>query len=315
MVDVSAQAPPRQAGSVTIGPDGPESLSWSLVSTFDRCSESYRLRYIVRPGDEKALGAGLGGSAIHHALEEAELQGWFTLERERALHYIGMAFLRDFADRLAETTAKVGAENIYWGGRTSKEWPDGETPQWWEKNWKLFARRAYVLRTEWDPDDGSSVHLEASADGEPAHPWVEKRIAANIVRPDDPDGKPLRVTGSVDVLMFQRGGEYVIRDYKTSGSVMFLSEMQLATYAWLIEQAGGPHISWGEFAWLRGASRATLLRRHRLRPDLVPEMFLHADRGIRNEWFAVKPSDLCRMCTVRHHCRYGKDLEEGKTDG
>ncbi len=301
---MSDDTKPESAGSTLFDAAGmPTTLSYSQVSTYQTCPRRYYLNYLdpAARGRQSVIGSAIGGSAIHAAIELGDTNEWWRYDAEKALDWLLVAFGREFKTEYDEALERVGAENIYWGGKATTRHPDGETADWWfEVGAPRFLGRYLSIRAN-DEFIGTKVVLDA--DGE--HPWVEKRISTNL----EVDGVTVHISGMVDTLMYVSGdGERIIRDWKTGR--MLPEGMQLAAYAWMLEQVG-VHARTGEFAWLRGAKPETLLRRYDLTDwvPLIPEQFEQVHRGIQAQYFPFAQNVLCPTCTVKRDCPYGKTLD------
>lgn len=313
----SERTPPpstRMHGSTEVGPAGPTSLSYSQLSTFGQCPRKYQLSYLdpVARDAQLELGSGLAGSAVHSVIELSETNGWYSHDRDTALSWMEMEFLKLFSKAVREAIDRVGEDGIYWGGKASREWPDGEVYEWWLKNQRAFFTKYLRIR---DNDSKEGLRILINEDGK--LPWVERRVGVHI----DVDGTPRLITGMVDVVMYANAdGEAVIRDWKTGRRQP--DPFQLGVYAWLINRVseGKVQVNVGEMAWLRGASMETLLKRHDISVWLpvIEDQFRGLaldieDRHRTGRWTPNK-NDLCSWCTVRLFCPIGVALESAKHD-
>lgn len=298
-------AEPHYEGSTQWVDGKPIGLSYSQLSTYGQCPKKFELKY--RDPDAKAkergLGSGTAGSAVHDTLEVSEYAGWFTLEREDALDRLQAEFLRNFKTRLTKEMERVNGDEsrIYWGGRKSREWPDGETADWWRVNQRVFFRRYLQIR---ERDVSEGVLLVRDEEGN--LPWIERRVSTLL---DVGGDEPILITGMVDVTMYTAAtGEPILRDWKTGRSQP--DPFQLAVYSWLMREVGAITASLGEMAWLRGASMETLLKQHELDATvaLIPDAFRNLYHGIASGFFPWIHNDMCPWCTVRDGCPYGATL-------
>lgn len=296
--------PGEMRGSTEMGPSGPLSLSYSQLSRYKSCPRSYQLMFLTPEVQPTVHGAGLAGSAVHAVIEAAEQEAiWrmpYDQHRDPGLAWMMERFKSEM-DRRIEEAGGMGA--ITWGGRKSRDFPDGEDYQWWTRHaGSLFLRRYRTIRIE---DDAQGVILHPTQ----GLAWVEKRVSMVL---QTALGETL-ITGMVDALTYvSPEGLRVIRDWKT-GSALGLDPLQLAVYSVLITSAtqGEVEVHTGEFAWLRGTSKSTWLRRFDLTPllPLVPRFFQEMAQGLSWGAFWMVPGRHCEWCLVRHACDYGVTLK------
>lgn len=262
-------------------------LSWSRISTWRRCGEQYRLRYIEQVPPEPS-GAMIGGSAVHATIAEAEEREWWRDSALWSEDGVAIAwFLADLDRRLAEA-----GDGVRWGGRKTREFPGGEDRTWWERSGPMMLRRYAALRRDL-AEEGWGL--------------VEGGAEMQVTVPLD-DLPPL--LGFVDAFLAHASGEPVILDWKT-GQVGRADVMQLATYAWLIARARGITVERGALVYLRATDRARQMQQVDLRP-LVPhveETVRAAARGIAEGIWVPNPGPMCVACSVRAGCWYGATLD------
>jgi hypothetical protein len=204
-------AEPHYEGSTQWVDGKPIGLSYSQLSTYGQCPKKFELKY--RDPDAKAkergLGSGTAGSSVHDTIEHSEYQGWFTLDREEALDLLEAEFTGHFERRLTAEMERVNGDEsrIYWGGRKSKDWPEGETADWWRVNQRVFFRRYLQIRQR---DLEAGVKLVRDEEGN--LPWIERRVSTLL---DVGEPEPILITGMVDVtMMVALTGEPILRDWK-----------------------------------------------------------------------------------------------------
>jgi hypothetical protein len=286
---------PDQATLPAVPKDAPAPLSFSRLSVYAGCPRRYQLRY-VEHAPRRENGAGLAGRAIHQVIEEAEADAAWA--DEDAWEFGGPWAERFLGLLWAEVEEAGGPEACYWGGRRSKQFPDGETPEWWEARGPIMLwRYAQVRRT--DEEEGlvvpaGGVELEVAVNLGEVH--VRGRIdAAVLVDSNDPD---------LDAV--------TIRDYK-SGTM--LEPLQLVVYAWLVRIAKGWTAARGQFVKLRPDKPTERIMEIDLEPliDLAPERMraLAAQLVISQErdLWPINPSSLCVACDVKEHCPWGQHVE------
>lgn len=286
-------------------------LSYSKLSSYRRCGEQYRLRYLDKV-PEVQLGAGLAGQAVHTVIEEMVMDGWWR-RSDVVMEQGAERFLAVFRGLVEE---HGGPDQIRWTGRKTfirnedgSYWKDPATGErlkanenlpWWEKMGPTHVKRAgAILRN--DAREGTRV-VEAS---------VERRVSAWL----DGPGSTL-ITGIVDVMLLaEKDDAPKIRDWKTG---TFIDYLQLANYAWLLshieeeDQRIYPQV--GEMAYLRGNSSDSWIKRYDLKATLeagvIERMFHDAELGLGREVYQLNPSSFCKSCSVRPFCVHGKTIEE-----
>jgi RecB family exonuclease len=265
-----------------------EYLSFSRLNTYNTCGNLFRLRYVDRVIQEPG-GPLLGGSALHTALEVMERKGLWP--SDEGVEKVQKAFLDDFDAQLSE--ASDSPFPIRWGGRKSRDWPEGENADWWRGMGPLFVKRACLLRRA-DEAAGFTVKPEG----------VEMEVLAPL---DD----QIMVKGYIDAfLMVTPDGEPMLRDWK-SGKVGGNNPLQLATYAWALAELGISRPTVGQYVYLRAGEKSKGLATYDLTAYLpmVAPMYQDLVKGIAAGVFPVQPGFLCGSCSVRHACTYGQALD------
>lgn len=246
-------------------------------------------------------GAAIAGTAIHATIEISEYEefwkDWSNFEDDG----IGAGlFIDEFGRLIAE--AELDGKTIRWGGRKTKEWPEGETADWWAVKGPEMLRRYALLRRA-DADAGMIALAEN----------IERKVAANFTTRD---GRLMLIEGYIDaVLMVTSDGEGIIRDYK-SGTWIELTQNPI--YAWLLaqDQKRPWTITRGQIAKLRAAKMDNMLTEYDLSPwlPLIPRLFEEAEEGIRKAIFHLNPSSFCSSCLVRASCVWGSTLATDEGD-
>lgn len=261
---------------------GPSILSHSRIETWNTCGEKFRLTYIEN-APRQAQGSLIGGKAIHTTIEHAEQA---TL---RDLRQLTSMFRATFDE---EMQFAGGPEKVRWGGRKSKDYPQGENWKWWNDKGEVMLGHYLDTRTE---DESQGLVLKSS----------EEHVLATLK-----SGQAFQ--GYLDAFLVSSDGEPRIRDYK-SGQPGRSNGIQLALYAWAWHQITGTTVEQGEFIYLRTADPEKRRELVDLRP-LIPiaqDMAEGAQRGIAAEIYVMKPDkSFCKACTVRKSCSYGVTLEE-----
>jgi putative RecB family exonuclease len=260
-------------------------LSFSRLNTYNGCGLKYKLAYIDGVA-QRPSGAFLGGGAVHDAIQFGEQSDrWAT---DAGVAVIADFFLDVFLDRVAD--AEEGDLPIRWGGRKSRDWPEGEDETWWKWYGPVAVRRYAAIRRA---DEAAGYQVREGG--------TEMRIGAAL-----PDGT--QVVGYVDAFLIVTGdGELLIRDWKT-GRPYGNDPLQLATYAWAMDQAGIASPTCGQYVYLKTADRKKAFATFDLTPfiPIVERLYVDLATGIRSGHFPLKPGMFCSSCSVAHKCPYGK---------
>jgi hypothetical protein len=276
----------------------PPHLSFSRLSTYAGCPRRYALRYIEH-ADRRPSGAGIGGTAVHEIIVEAEQEvAWADDDVWETDGPWAKRFREVFDEKLEEAG---GPDACYWGGRKSKAWPDGEDPDFWRHKGPVFLFRYAQLRQA-DEELGLVI-----PDG-----GVEMEVNVPL-----PDGQVVK--GYVDAipLVDQATGVAIIRDYKTG---TWLDPLQLVTYGWMIQAARGWTIESGHFAKLRAEDPEDVIQSYDLRPwleaNIAPERYaalaIQIQQSTEHGLWPVNPSNLCVACDVKASCPWGRTVEKRK---
>lgn len=321
------------------------SLSYTTLSKYQQCGKAYKLNYIDKV-PTMVSGAAIAGTAVHTVIEEMILEGWWQ-DVKKVMTHGAERFQALFMEGLKDAKAKivldvegrvVSVEDIHWGGRKHILFDENgeEVTELWldcalvhpedatvhepqcqlttakgvPKVRKVKANENYFFfRHEgptWVKRAGTILRRDAEGGAKIHEAKVEVFVSAWL---DHPGGT--KITGYIDYLylLVNADGELTIRDWKTG---TYIQPIQLANYAWLVEQSMGVEVSRGEIGYLRGASSDTWIRAYDLNKwkGLVPMMYQDAVHGIDSGVFQISPSTFCGSCWVKEHCPYGKTLED-----
>lgn len=247
---------------------------------------AYKLKYLDEHPQEPQ-GALIGGQAVHAVVETLEKSGaaldTALFSEEGAIeHLFGAAF-----DPMVE--AEGGEASVRWGGRPSKLNPRGEDAEWWRTYGPGMVRGWHRVRL-------NDEHLAWSLVPE----FVEVEVSAIL-----PSGAPFICY--IDAVMETPEG-FVIRDYKT-GKPWETHRTQLALYAWACRQTLGLPVVGGEDVYLKSPT----LERARFDTEPLEAPMLDwlgvVGRGVSEGIFMMNPTFMCKTCSVREGCPYGRTLE------
>ena len=280
-------------------------LSWSQLKTWERCERQYEARYLERlPSMRPPGGALVGGAAVHAAIEASEAQGlWWHEDAAKDDSDLARVYLELLT---AEIDRQGGEGEIQWGGRKTKEFPEGENRLWWERHGLVMLRRQVHLRRTW------------AAQGWDWHPGgSEMRLFTKL-----PSGRALQVV--IDQFLYTDNGAPALIDYKTGQIGRDLTEggeRQLAAYAWALEGSeavmtllGGEPIDRAAFVYLRATDMDKAVQVVDLRPikPLIPGFFAALESVVESRQpgsFPMRPGQHCGWCSYRPWCQWGQILE------
>lgn len=269
-------------------------LSFSRLGTFGKCPRSFQLSYIEQV-PQLPQGALAGGSAVHDTIEVAEVKEWWATDE-------GMAEAQEhFKARFRELVDENGGPRAHrWGGRKSKEWPDGETHHWWLQNGSRLMLPTYAKVRRADAEAGVAKVEHA-----------ELQVLTELPGAKAADGGNVMLKGYIDLqVITDADGVRRVRDWKTGSSNA--EPIQLAGYCWQLQQAGA-QVTEGEFVYLRRTG-AKAVQSHDVTAliPLVPEMYRDL-AGIMlaaqaANCYPMQPNSFCVACKVRMSCPYGATL-------
>lgn len=270
-------------------------LSFSRLGTFGKCPKQYQLSYIEQV-PQVPQGALAGGSAIHDAIELAEAEEWWDTDA-------GVAKAGEyFRDRFRQLVDEAGGPATHrWGGRKTREWPDGENHHWWLQNGALLMIPTYAKVRRNDAEQGVLKVEQA-----------ELQVLTELPGAVAADGGSVMLKGYIDLqVVIDSDGVRRVRDWKSGSSNA--EPIQLAGYCWQLQQTGA-RVTEGEFVYLRRPNLEKAVAVHDVAEliPLVPELYrdlavmlLAAQAG---NAYAMQPNSFCVACKVRMSCGYGRTL-------
>ncbi len=269
-------------------PNLPAHLSFSQVSTMQRCGEQYRLERLERVPSRPSW-ATTGGSAVHTASEEWDWSVIKDGDWNTDHHHLDGLFQKHMDLAIAANLERnPGFTTNDWraSGRASKANPDKENEKWWRENGPSMLARWVTWRT-------NNAWEIAEVDGPEGPEWgIELTMTVNI------GGVPAQM--AIDRLMV-RDGVYLILDLK-SGSYVPDDATQLAVYKIGLETAYGISPEWGTYWMARDGGNtppADLTKWPRERVDFL---FYHTRQDQLAGKFIPKKSNMCSGCSVRDYC-------------
>lgn len=266
----------------------PTHWSYSQINTLLTCGEQYRLERVVKVPRLPAWWF-IGGTAFHEATERLDriAHADETLAIYSDIGFVDATWNELFAQGVEQATIdEPNAGKWQAGGRTSKQWPNGEDGDWWNLNGRAMLH-AYGAWRNANPH----YWTVENAHGEP---MIEPAYTIEV------DGIPVK--GGIDrVFVNTRTGDMFIVDLKT-GSRTPDSDTQLGHYRKACSDVFGLEVSYGAFYMAR---KAELSDPYSLGPesDRMVEFTVRKANVMReNEIYIPKKSSLCGRCGVRDYC-------------
>lgn len=258
-------------------PNQPAYVSYSSFSNWLRCGNAWYLEKVVKV-DSIPSWAMLGGSAVHAASEDYDK----GLELREFTDYLDEA-----VESQMERNPSIDPSEYRATGRASKEWPNKRNFDWWLSEGPKMVDGYIKWRelTAWP--------LWKTPAGEPA---VELQLNFQLT-----DESPV-IKGFIDRVFEPTPGELVILDLKT-GTMKPDSTMQNGIYASGVEIVFGVRPRWG--TWWMPAKGMTHTELHDLNmwtPKVLSQMFNAFVKGVNDEIFIPKLSNMCGSCGVNKYC-------------
>lgn len=159
------------------------------MNTFNSCGKKFQLSYLDKV-PQSPQGALIGGRVVHEVIAGAEERDTWATDEGKEL--LGEMFLDSFHRALE------GIEDeVRWGGRKTRDYPNGEDKTWWEWFGPVALRRYADIRRA---DEPAGLTLKKGG--------TELKVSAFLE-----DG--MEVTGYIDAfLLVDADGRYMTRDWK-----------------------------------------------------------------------------------------------------
>lgn len=246
-------------------------LSVSQLSTYARCSEAYRIKYIDRTAGRPAAWF-VGGTAFHTSAEV-----WEARRREIDPVPIFYEAYDQGISRLKEREPDLSRWLV--GGRSTAE-KDIER----RREAGAEQVRSYVAEAMSAP-----WKIWTLPTGEPA---VEVAYRVEVAG--------LLLVGFIDAILEWPGGVLTVRDYKTGSKIP--SPRQLGLYRMAMRETLGEEIDHGDFWSARKGASEGLIDLRRYTHEYLTGLFGALARGIGQKVFLPNPQDGCFTCDVKDHC-------------
>lgn len=271
----------------------PPYSSFSQASTTLKCGNQFYLERLLKL-PRRPMWAGVGGTAVHEATEEWDLNVLTWGEWLESADELKGLFNRHLDEAIASELKYTEFEPAEWyaSGRASKEYPNKHDEKWWRDNGPaMLARWAnWRMQSPWEL---------ATIDGKPA---IEIPFEVTMA------GVPIKAIAD---RVFEHNGACLVVDIK-SGMHAPDDATQLATYALGIEDQYGVRSDWATF-WMARTGSTTAI--HSM-AKWTRERLEHFYRSTRNTQkmglLLPKPSNMCSACGVRDYC-YAQDGTQADT--
>lgn len=190
-----------------------------------------------------------------------------------------------FNDEVGNEQNQSDINPVDWraGGRATKEWPNKEDGDWWNKNGFKFLEDFVEF---WDNSGWQVWH---TPEGEPA---LELQINVHY-------GDTL-VKAFIDLVAVNKDGELIVVDFKTGKSMP--SNMQLGLYASSLEKQFGVRPVHGYYYDARKAQSVLTDNLARWTPQLFEYLFKQFEFAVENKIFIPNVGMACSSCSVADYC-------------
>ena len=258
-------------------------ISYSRFSDWVTCGKKYQLARIQRAPQASGWAA-VGGTAVHEAT------AYIDTEDGNLNEPVGELFMRHFEDAIASEVERNANDPSAWkaSGRTSKEWPNGEDRSWWEAKGPGMVA-AWIRWRKANPD----LKLWTTPDGDLA---VELEIKVQFA-----DDLPATLMFIDRVFVRPTSGGLLVVDIK-AGSFVPQDAMQLGVYATGVELAYDMRPDAGGYWMARKPEAMSPVSLDGYGQRYLAHQQRQFLRGVEQEVFLPKPSNLCGSCSVRDSC-------------
>ena len=309
--------PEREADLLRAPGNLPGHWSYSQLNTYETCPQMFYLERLMKEPPLTINGGGIGGTAGHRSVEICEAEKLW--EDDSNIDLMGELFVANFREATRVEQEKHPDTPIRWGGRKTKNFPDGENEYWWEgpAGGPLMMKRYAARRRDW-AEQGMSV-IEGGTEMR-----VMTEVPYTVEEPQIVDGEAVMVEVAkskpiiayIDIVLLVRIGpngiERGIADWKF-GSLMSCKPRQMVVYSYALKQSHDWDVTFGDIMWMRGKDVDTQVRRVEIPAELrdqVPAWYGEMAKSIDAGIFGPKPNTLCASCAVRDRCSWGRHISE-----
>lgn len=257
---------------------GPRFRSYSQLSRYQECPESFRLRYIERIPEQPSVWT-VGGTAFH-TFAEWFLRGDLGQDPtpEKVRNAWDAAWIIAYDDQLIRhpgirpadwRAAARGAEDVAW--------------------WKANGFQMCLDFADWRRGQGSSLIVLSDED----RAYLEAELNVTL--------GGINVKAIPDALVVDEHGQVDILDYKTGKPPR--ESKQLGVYRAAVLEALNLDAVWGLYYMAR-AARLIPVDLRKYEPEAIGAEFAAFDAAVRASEFTPTPGDPCRFCPYKaRHCR------------
>lgn len=256
-------------------------LSVSQFHSILRCGEQMRLErsgFPVLPAVYLA-----GGTAYHSATEEIDraLFGGSVLNEAWASH----AWKTNWTSELAKCREQDDREELWRkGGRASAALPNREDVAFWKAKGEemVLAYLKYRLASDWSvwelPDGSPAIEI-----------GLEMQLGDATIR------------GFIDRVMVTPTGELIVRDLKTGRKPE--SNLQLGTYALMVEHEFGVRPRWGDYFMAREGKPTQAIDLEPYTEEYLTTEYNKVHLMRKHGLYLANEGRHCFTCAVKEACR------------
>lgn len=252
--------------------------SYSQLTTYTECPESYRLKYLEGHKEAPAVW-NVGGTAFH-SVAEWYLRGDIVHSQiQNAWDTAWQLAYQETIDRNPDADPNMDTWRVAGRGK--------ETVAWWQR----AGVEMCLDFAEWRATKGKDLTV-LDLDGVLG---LEYRFEVDF------DGVP--IVAIPDALVLDEYGQLCVLDYKTGRKGAPAHSLQLGVYRAAVLAATGMDATWGLFYEARKSDIA-LADLSLWKPTEISRMFTDFHGRVEAGEFPPKPGRHCRFCGVRDHCDY-----------
>lgn len=279
--------------------DRPDYRSYSQLTEFMKCGESYRLSR--RVGIKEAPSVWLpGGTAFHNTTEH--------IDHDTLLNgSIEQTWLREWHTAIEDQLNRLKGDDGLWSVSLPPEWSDPskwraaakgkEDLAWWAKAGLDMANNYAIWREQ------SNLQVYWHGDT----PLIEADLMPILA------GVPVKMFP--DRIMVDQHGQLIVVDLKT-GSKPIKSSLQLGVYKVGVEKLLGVSVEWGAFYMARKGQLDPPMKLDQWTEDRIGTLFAVFDKQERAGEYLPNIGTHCDyMCGVKQYCVFQGGTKHPEDEG
>lgn len=271
--------------------------SFSAVSTLRKCGEQYRLERVAN-APQRPTTAQIAGRVVHQATELVDYEIAAGETSEEALAYSALRLADDTLDKEVESALSPRYPRVedFRSYGQSKSNPAGQDINWFRKTGIPGSISNYI---RWRMETVPHYELMVLPDGQLA---IEVYFTMKLGE--------VEVVGQIDrVFIDTKLGLSVVLDIKNGGKPKSNEQLGLYREAMLeINPEGGPYFGSFLYGLKPGSKNGVQQTFPSGMPswtrDSLTNLYVSADKQIRDEIFLPNPGDACFMCNVSEYCPF-----------